>query len=47
MATTLWPTNGTFSGRQLRQALGAFWGGLTGRPLGPVRVSWSARRRTP
>jgi hypothetical protein len=34
MATTLWPTNGTFSGRQLRQALGAFWGGLTGRPLG-------------
>jgi hypothetical protein len=31
---TLWPVSGTFTGRQLRQAIGAFWGGLAARPLG-------------
>ena len=31
----LWPTNGTFSGRQLRQTIGALWAGKsTARPLG-------------
>jgi hypothetical protein len=34
MASTLWPTNGTFTGRQIRQTIGAAWGALTGRPLG-------------
>lgn len=31
----LWPVNGTFSGRQLRQTIGAVWSGKTSaRPLG-------------
>lgn len=34
MASTLWPTNGTFTGRQIRQTVGAAWGALTSRPLG-------------